>query len=68
MIRGVGDDTITDFAGSMNFVMANWSNLGTADIPGVHFYWYLTAIGPFSVPPQPLIAFTSTPVKIVVKD
>lgn len=66
-ILGVGDNTITDFAGSMNFVMANWSNVGIADVPGVHFYWYFTAIGAFSVPPQPP-ALTSTPVKIVVKN
>lgn len=66
-ILGVGDNTITDFAGSMNFVMANRSNVGIADIPGVYFYWYLTNIGPLTVPPQPL-AFTSTPVKIVVKN
>ena len=47
--------------------MANRSNVGIADIPGVYFYSYLTNIVPLTVPPQPL-AFTSTPVKIVVKN
>lgn len=60
-IWGVGDNTITDFAGNMNFVLANRSNVGTADVPGVHFYRYMNEL--FI---DGYLRLTSTPVKIVV--
>jgi len=39
-ILEVGTNVVSDLPGALNFTLANWSMVGTADLPGVHFYQY----------------------------
>ena len=62
-IRGAGDNTITDFVGALNFVQANRSMVGTADVPGVYLYRYMNSL---LIDGQTRL--TTTPVKVVIKN
>lgn len=62
-IRGAGDNTITDFVGPLNFVQANRSMVGTANVPGVYLYRYMNSL---LIDGQTRL--TTTPVKVVIKN